>query len=269
MKTYKHYHGTPNQVMSQEEASILLCVERALASSSNSQTIGKNGEQPFIEFLQRYLPNTLRATSGHFVTPSGDISPQLDAIVFDSRYPLLSENIDGSALLMLNSVVHIYELKTNLTTKDIRKSVANSQKVAALTQQIKDFDTPDGWGAPRQTLLGYRTEQRLETLEAAFFNASTPEKAQMDCIILRCNPRDAEAMGGVGGTLHLEPPFPEESGRGPRLDGYFPMFIPSHTPLSDLYYTLVQDAYYTLGERNYSFHDIGAHFNDYMSWATA
>lgn len=269
MKTYKHHHGTPNQVMSQEEASILLCVERALASSSNSQTIGRNGELPFIKFLQRYLPNTLRAASGHFITPSGDISPQLDAIVFDARYPLLSENTDGSALLMLNSVVHVYELKTNLTSKDVRKSVENSQKIAALTRQIKEFDTPDGWRAPRQTLLSYRTEQRLETLEAAFFGASTADKAQMDGIILRCNPSDAEAIGGVGGTLHLEPPFPEKNGRGPRPDGYFPTFIPSHTPLSDLYYTLVQDAYYTLGERNYSFNDIGAHFNDYMSWATA
>lgn len=269
MKTYKHSHGTPNQIMAQEEASILLCVERALASSSNSQTIGRNGELPFISFLQRYLPNTLRAASGHFITPNGDISPQLDAIVFDARYPLLSENTDGSALLMLNSVVHIYELKTNLTARDIRKSIENSKKITALTQQVKEFETPDGWGSPRQTLLAYRTEQKLETLEAAFFGASSPEFSPMDSIVLRCLPSDAAIIGGVGGTLHLEPPFPEEDGRGPRPDGYFPMFIPSHTPLSDLYYSLVQDAYYTLGERDYSFNDIGAHFNDYMSWATA
>jgi hypothetical protein len=269
MKTYKHFHGTPNQIMAQEESSILLCVERALVSSSNSQTIGRNGELPFISFLQRYLPTTLRAVSGHFITPNGDISPQLDAIVFDARYPLLSENIDGSALLMLNSVVHIYELKTNLTTRDIRKSIENSKKIMALIQQVKEFERPDGWGAPRQTLLAYRTEQRLETLESAFFGASSPEVSPMDGVVLRCLSSDAAIIGGVGGTLHLEPPFPEENGRGPRPDGYFPVFIPSHTPLSDLYYALVQNAYYTLGERDYSFHDIGSHFNDYMSWATA
>ncbi|GAC1029317.1 hypothetical protein thsps21_01440 [Pseudomonas sp. No.21] len=247
----------------------MLCVERALASSSNSQTVGKNGELPFIRFLQRYLPNTLRAVSGHFITPNGDISPQLDAIVFDARYPLLSENTDGSALLMLNSVIHIYELKTNLTARDIRKSIENSKKITTLTQQVKEFETPDSWSSPRQTLLAYRTKQKLETLEAAFFGASSPAVSPMDSIVLRCLPSDATIIGGVGGTLHLEPPLPEENGRGPRPDGYFPVFIPSHTPLSDLYYTLVQDAYYTLGKRDYSFNDIGGHFNDYMNWATA
>jgi uncharacterized protein DUF6602 len=60
-------------------------VKHALASSPNSQTIGRNGELPFLHFLQRYLPATPRATSGHFVTPSGSISPQIDVIVADAK----------------------------------------------------------------------------------------------------------------------------------------------------------------------------------------
>lgn len=268
MKKYKHNHGSPNPIMAQEEIAILACVDRALASSNNSQTIGRNGELPFISFLQRYLPPTLRAVSGHFITPDGDLSPQLDVIVIDARYPLLSENNDGSALVMLHSVVHLYELKTNLTARDIKKSIENSQKITLLTQQVKEF-SPGEWGAPQVTLLAYRTEQRLRSLENVFFRHSMPVLAEMDGVILRFHSQDAVVYGGMGGMLHLEPPFENEVWPGQRSDGYLPTMMPSHTPLSDIYYRLVQDAYYTLGERNYSFIDIGAHFNEYMSWATA
>jgi len=41
---YKHKHETTNQIIQQEEKAILLTVDRALTSSSNSQTVGKNDE---------------------------------------------------------------------------------------------------------------------------------------------------------------------------------------------------------------------------------
>jgi hypothetical protein len=269
MMNYKHHHGTANQVMTQEEAAMLLCVERALASSSNSQTIGRNGEIPLLTFLQRYLPVTLRAVSGHFITPSGKLSPQLDVIVIDARYPLLSENSDGSVLVMLHSVIHIYEVKTNLRTRDVKKSIDNAKIVFKLTQEVEEFKAPGEWGTPQVTLFAYATAQRLGSIQGTYFKNSVPESAPMDGVILRCHASDIGIAGGQGGTLHLGPPFPGEDGQGPRPDGHFPAFIPSHTPLSDLYYTLVQNAYYTLGERDYSFNEIGAHFNEYMEWATA
>jgi hypothetical protein len=141
--------------MAQEEAAILLSVERALASSPNAQTIGRNGETPFLDFLQRYLPSTPRATTGHFIAPSGAISPQLDVIVADSRYPLLSENTDGSALVMLHSVVHVLEIKANVTTKDIKKSLDNTRKTSALGREVEGFDHADSWSSFRAWLLAY------------------------------------------------------------------------------------------------------------------
>ena len=267
MKSFKHAHGTRNPIMAQEEAAILLSVERALASSPNAQTIGRNGEIPFLEFLQRYLPSTLKATTGHFITPSGAISPQIDVIVVDSRYPLLSENADGSALVMLHSVVHVFEIKTNITTKDIKKSLNNTRKTLALAREVEGYGT-DSWSSFRAWLLAYNCAQRLGSLEDAFFSNSDPEHAYLVAIFLRYHPSDRTSTASVGGALHLEPPFPEENGARPQEGGYLPLSIPSHTPLSDLYYSLVQDSYYIIGERNYSFTDIGAQFNDYMNWAT-
>lgn len=268
MKSFKHMHGTRNPIMAQEEEAILLSVKRALASSPNAQTIGRNGEVPFLEFLQRYLPSTLRATTGHFITPSGEISPQLDVIVADSRYPLLSENADGSALVMLHSVVHVFEIKTNVTTKDIRKSLDNTRKILALAREVEGFAQTDSWSSFRAWLLAYNCAQRLDSLEDTFFSNSDPDHAYLEAIVLRYHPKDLTSRDGIGGTLHLEPPFSEEGGVGSLKGDYFPCSIPSHTPLSDLYYSLVQDSYYIMGERNYSLTDIGAQFNDYMSWAT-
>lgn len=255
--------------MAQEERAILLAVERALASSPNSQTIGRNGEIPFLQFLQRYLPSTLRATSGHFISPTGAVSPQIDVIVADARYPLLSENSDGSTLVMLHSVLCFLEIKTNLTTKDIRKSVENIKSVFALLRDVEKFWPPGSWTSMTASLLAYNCAQRLATLEETYFSNSAPEHAPFDSYLLRYHANDRSADGGIGGMLHLEPPFPDGEGRGTREDGFFPCSIPSHTPLSDLYYSLVQNSYYIIGERNYSFSDIGAQFNDYMNWATA
>jgi len=43
----------------------------------------------------------------------------------------------------------------------------------------------------------------------------------------------------------------------------------SYTPLSDIYYRLVQNGYYILGSRNFGFNDIGMLIMEYMSWSTA
>lgn len=270
MKSFKHLHGTKNPIMAQEEAAILLCVERALASSPNAQTIGRNGEIPFLEFLQRYLPPTLRATSGHFITPSGSISPQLDVIVTDSRYPLLSQNVDGSSLVMLHSVVHVFEIKTNITSKDILKSLENNRKTTEITREVDGFArNTNSWTSFRAWILAYNCAQRLNSLQDAFFANINPEETYLDAIILRYHPKDRIATGGAGGTLHLEPTFSGKDVAGLPEIGYLPCSIPSHTPLSDLYYSIVQDSYYILGDRNFSPTDIGNHFNEYMNWATA
>lgn len=123
---YKHIHGTTNQIIQQEEKAILLAVDRALSSSSNSQIVGKNGELPILDFLNRYLPPTFKVASGHFITPKGNLSPQLDIMVMDSRYPLLSQNLDGSVLAMLHSIIYAIEVKTNITSSDVKKICENT-----------------------------------------------------------------------------------------------------------------------------------------------
>lgn len=274
---YCHEHGTKNPVIEQEEKSILLAVDRALSSSSNSQTIGRNGELPLLNFLNRYLPPTFRAVSGHFMTPNGNISPQIDVMILDSRYPLLAENLDGSVLVMLHSIIQTIEVKTNLTSTDLNKISSDTKKIRTLMNEVDKFIGNDSFSAPITAVLAYRIKNSLETIERSFQKHCEPDAFHFDLTILRLSEKDLKSKE-VGCELHFEPNTNEglavlQKEYGVPASAFKGNFLfgtrASYTPLSDVYYSLVQNGYYMLGERDFSFNDIGAHIMSYMSWSTA
>lgn len=274
---YKHEHGKRNPIIEQEEKSILLTVDRALSSSSNSQTIGRNGELPLLSFLNRYLPPTFKAVSGHFITPNGNISPQIDVMVLDSRYPLLAENLDGSVLAMLHSVVQTIELKTNLTSDNIKKISEDTKIIRNLMNELECFKHQDSFNSPITSVLAYRIKNKLVTIEQSFIEHCDPDESHFDLTVLRLSEKELNTKD-VGCELHFEPHFDEEVTSLQEEFGVPPNLFKgncilttraSYTPLSDVYYSLVQNGYYILGERDFNFNNIGAHIMSYMSWSTA
>ena len=261
----KHQHGTPNEILRQEEEAMLAAVNRALASTSNAQTIGRNGEIPLRDFLNRYLPYTLRAATGHFMAPNGELSPQIDVIILDARYPLLAENADSSVLAMLHSVVGTFEVKTRLATHHIGKICKDAIRIMSLAEQVKGY-AGNGWGDVMTNAFAYGCVNKLDALAAKYEKECKPDQAGLDISILRLHPSDQAISTPLGIELHFEPTSTDDS--SDTVCGYVPLRIPQFTPLSDLYYTLVQNAYYTLGRRNHSLSDIGQHVMDYMSWSS-
>lgn len=260
----KHSHGTVNPIIQAEEKAMLAAVDKALASSTNSQTVGANGEIPLKGFFYRYLPATLRAASGHFLTPGGNISPQIDIMILDSRYPLLAENTDGSVLAMLHSVVGIIECKTNITTADIKKLWVNASRISDLASEVEGYAEREG-GSLFQFGFAYRSQQRLGTLSDRFFRLGTPDKGFVDLFLLRLPERDQDCQEKVGAFFHFEGRLEKE---GEEIVQWDPLLMRMFTPLSDLYYMVVQNSYYTLGARDFSFSDIGEHVMSYMSWSS-
>ena len=178
MRKYSVNHSRPNPIIEQEEKAILLAVDRALSSSSNSQTIGRNGEIPLLDFLNRYLPSTLKATSGQFVTPNKNMSPQLDIMILDSRYPLLSQNLDNSVLAMSHSVVQIIEVKTNLISQDVEKIWQDSRTITGLLLEVPAFGAYDSFTSVSITAIAYRCARRLDTIANAYKEFSEPHKVR-------------------------------------------------------------------------------------------
>jgi len=267
MKSFKHKHGNPNNIFTQEEKSMLAEVTRILSSTPNSQTIGRIGELLLLKFLKRYLPSTLNAVSGHFITPLGEISPQIDIMILDSRYPLLSKNADGSVLAMLHSLLWTIEVKTNLRSADIKKSWKDSVIINGLAQELTGEDKCGDSFYVDTNLIAYHCAQKLDTIEDIYVKSGTPSTGDLDIYILRFPKQETTVNHEFGGLLHFEPLF-DDSKTNP-IDSYSPCFSASYTPLSDFFYRLVQNCYYSLGYRDFSFSQIGAHFMDYMSWSSA
>ena len=255
MATYrKQQFGHENPIFVHEERSLLAAVDRADRASSNSQIIGRNGEVALMGFLNRHLPPTLRIANGHFVTPHGDLSPETDLMVLDSRYPLMAQNDDGSVLAMLHSVIGTIEVKRTLTKAEIQKIRKNTLKANALQCQLHPEQSE--WGAVLQMAFAYRSSIKIATIEKHFFAdwESNPILPFMDVLrILKSDAPDSSKSFGV--QIWLE-------------TGDLPATSTTVSPLSDFYFHLVQDAYYTLGARDYGLNDVGSHLNEYMTWGT-
>lgn len=253
-KYAKQQFGHENPIFIHEERALLAAVDRADQSSSNSQIIGRNGELALLGFLNRYLPHTMRVCNGHFVTPKGELSPETDLLLLDTRFPLVAQNDDGSVLAMLHSVIGTIEVKRTLTKSEIQKIHKNSGTVAKLQSQA--FGDDFTWASMLQRAVAYRTSIKIETIGRHFFSDWEVNPLSISLDVLR----------GVECESPLEgKPFGVRMWLECRS---VPSYITTRAPLSDFYYGLVQDAYYTLGRRNYNFHDIGAIILRYLTWGT-
>ncbi len=261
-RNIKHKHGTPNPILAREEEGMIAAVDKALAASANPQIIGRNGELPLVQFLNRHLPYTMRALTGHFIAPDGELSPQIDVLIVDPRYPLLAQHLDGSVLAMLHSVLRIIEVKTKLRSGDIKKAWTDARLIQKLASQVPPKDNL----YVRTNLFSYRAGHRLDTLEERYIEFGCPDEANLDSYVLRLPEQDQPPQTTLGVELHFEPISEEE--RDVPEERWMPTTRPSYTILSDLYYQVVQDSYYELQGRDYAFGDIGRHVNDYMSWST-
>lgn len=262
-KNFAQKHGSTNHIIKEQEKYLLATVDRALASSSNSQIIGNNGELPLKNFLSEHLPYTFKVATGHFIAPSGKLSPQVDIMVLDARYPFLNVNLDGSVLAMLHSVVATIEVKTNITSKDIKKVCSDSEKLHRLYDEI--YDSDNDWNRAFTKCFAYRSKIKLKTLESVFYENVDPFNSYFDLHLMRLHASDQKLSEEIGVELHFEPEIEEENNS---VNAYYLCTIHKKTPLSDLYYNLVQNCYYTLGSRKISDIDIGRHVMSYMAWST-
>jgi len=166
---------------------------------------------------------------------------------------------------MLHSVVGTIECKTRITTAGVKKLWADASTVNALASEVEGY-AEKAWGSLFQFGFAYRSQQRLNTLSDRYFELGTPDKGFVDLFLLRLPDQDQNRREKVGAFLHFEQDSIQK--KGGKIDRYVPTLIRMFTPLSDLYYMVIQDSYYTLGNRDFSFTDIGKHVMDYLSWSS-
>jgi hypothetical protein len=141
----------------------------------------------------------------------------------------------------------------------------DSIEIIDLAAEVKGYGDPNDFRMVRTTAFAYRSAHRLDSLEKKYIEFGQPHKSGLDIYVLRLSEKAIQREIGV--EFHFEPDF--ESDDSHKVIGFIPILRPSFTPLSDVYYRIVQDFYYTLEARGHSFGDIGHHVMDYMSWASA
>lgn len=253
-KYIKHKFGHENKIFLQEEIKLIATLEQVHNSTTNSQILGKNGEKGLRDFLNRYLPNCFRAVSGHFVTPKGSLSPEMDLMLMDSRYPLVSENRDGSVVAMLHSVLATVEVKLSLDGLEIEKIRRNEKTITKLASEV--FPSPNSLAGVTQYGFAYQSKITLKTVDKYFFKGHRPNDPSTDLFVMRAHKADQIKGDNIlGAQLWLE-------------TSRYPSIATTRAALSDFYYTFLQNLYYSLEKRKYDFVDIGQQMNAYMSWGT-
>lgn len=253
-KYTKREHGKVNPIFLQEEIALIALADKAQNSTTNSKILGENGEIGIKDFLNRYLPSCFRAVGGHFVTPDGELSPEIDIMLVDSRYPYLSQNENGSVVAMMHSVLSTIEVKLSLNSSEINKI----RNASTLIEEFSDkaFPGKDNWSGIIEYAIAYRSDTLLKTVDKTFFKDYKERPPYTDLYILRLHPSDIpKEEQHVGASVWLEA-------------SEYPEISLTVAPLSDFYYRLLQNAYYILGDRDISFNDLGQQMMAYMAWGT-
>lgn len=109
------------------------------AAFNHSLTKGEEREVPFIDFFTENLPKTYSIVKGEVVDLSGQSSPQLDVMIYDSsrNFPFYSGD---NYILPAESLLASIEIKSKLTQEEIRKILINAKKLKTLKPFGKNLD---------------------------------------------------------------------------------------------------------------------------------
>jgi hypothetical protein len=100
--------------------SILAQIERIRKGSRHSTITGSSIENILRRTLRQYFPTDLSIGTGQIAACNGDISPQIDILIYDqTTFPLLAIHEDGSVVVCCESVFGCVEVKTAWNHKEI------------------------------------------------------------------------------------------------------------------------------------------------------
>jgi hypothetical protein len=247
-----------------EEEVLLAAVDRMLAPERSGHTVGESGfTVPLRDVLNGYLPRSLRAVAARITAPNDRVSPEIGVLIVDSRYPILSEDLDGFVVAMLHSVVAIVQVRSVLTGGAIAEMWKDAVETAILATQAEGYA---GRGRGAVTICGfaYRATDSLDALEESYRKEVKRDIAGFDLTILRLRADDQVFRGFPGVEFCGE----MASSGGDRTESVEIQMHFHFSPLSDFCRNLVSNAYRTLGFRHQTDDEVEQHFAEYPSWST-
>lgn len=114
--------------------------------------LGTGREEIMRDFLRKHLPQKFGVTTGFVFDAQGNISKQVDVIIFDNSNNPTFEAAGGKQFIPCESVVCVGEIKSSLTSKqEILKAFENIRSVKVLDRSGNGENFALGLGTPINT----------------------------------------------------------------------------------------------------------------------
>lgn len=106
--------------------------------ATHRPSAGSNREGLVAEFLQEYLPNSVKITTGLVFASDGRFSDQADLIVVDREANAPLYGSSPEQIWLAEAVFALLEVKTNLTPSTISDAIEKCRKFKRLPRQFAD-----------------------------------------------------------------------------------------------------------------------------------
>lgn len=94
---------------------------------------GDLGEDAWISFLQSFLPSRYAVSKGFVFDSRGEISDQIDVIIYDRHHsPLILETPNGERYVTAESVYAVFEVKPKANAKNIQYALDKISSIREL-----------------------------------------------------------------------------------------------------------------------------------------
>lgn len=121
-------------LMSDASSQMRLTLSTIRSALTHNLSEGEAAEEALREFLRARLPASLGVGTGQIIDATGDVSKQLDVVIYDvARTPILfASDSGGHQLFPCEGVVAVVEVKTMINASDMVGVVANMTSVKRL-----------------------------------------------------------------------------------------------------------------------------------------
>ncbi len=119
-------------------------LQKVRAALTHNLSKGEAVEETVRAFLRSHLPSSIGITKGQVIDAKGQITKQLDVILFDAaRTPIIFRSEEeGHQVVPVEGVIAVVEVKTKFGTSDVEEVVDNMLSVKRLSKSA--YFSPSG-----------------------------------------------------------------------------------------------------------------------------
>ncbi len=153
---------------------------------------GNVSENSWRNLLKTYLPNRYEVADAFILDSNGDLSDQIDLVIFDRHFSPFLLHKDGACFIPAESVYAVFEIRQEASKKNIQYAAAKADSVRRLKRTSADIPHAGGKYqpvTPREIIAGFLslTAGRKTELTSEFIDLirklPSQERLNLGCVL--------------------------------------------------------------------------------------